>query len=189
VAHVYSPEAADTVLAQSPEPGGQALRGEGVSLLVSQGPRPVQRLMPTLYGRSLDEARALVSRIGLVLRKVDEAAAVPATQVAPMPGSVLAQSLTPSTRVDAGSELALTVAPGGATGAPARLTSLDFELPEDGVQERRLAVLVKDGLGQRTVSNRMAQPGAKIHLEFQVHGAASAEIRVGGELIETKELP
>ena len=80
-------------------------------------------------------------------------------------------------------------APGGASQSPARLVTLAYDMPEDGVQERRLAVLVKDGLGQRLVTNRMAQPGAKVHLEFQVHGVASAEIRVGGELVETRELP
>jgi serine/threonine-protein kinase len=197
MALVYSPEEADTVLAQSPEGGSQALRGEGVSLLVSQGPRPVQRLMPDLLGRSLDEARALSGRIGLVLRRVTTAAPLAAAglsgtgqpAIAPLPGSVLAQSLTPSTRVDAGAELALVVAPGGDAGMPARLATMDYSLPEDGVQERRLAVLVKDSLGQRLVTNRMAQPGAKVHLEFQVHGSASAEIRVGGELVETRPLP
>lgn len=186
-AFVSSTQPADTVLAQSPEPGSQALRGEGVSLLVSQGPAPVQRLMPDLVGRSLDQARALSGRIGLVLRRVTEASALQAATAAP--GSVLAQSLTPSTCVDAGAELNLLVAPGGAASTPPRLASLDYTLPEDGVQERRLSVLVKDGMGQRLIYNRMAQPGAKVHLDFRVHGEASAEISVGGDLVETRPIP
>ena len=88
----------DTVLAQSPEAGIEASRGQAVSLLVSAGPREVARSMPDLRGRSLDEARAIAQRAGLVLRKVAEAPSLPVGAVA---GSVLSQSLTPAARVKA----------------------------------------------------------------------------------------
>lgn len=181
---IYAPDPADTVLAQSPEPGSQAMRGEGVSLLISQGPAPLQRLMPDLRGRSLDDARNLATRVGLVLRRVTETAAADAA-----PGSVVDQSLTPSTRVDAGSELYLSVAPGGSAQVAARLATLVVSLPEDGVQERRLKVQVKDSLGQRVVYNRMEQPGANVSMDVKVHGPASAEISIGGDVVETRVIP
>ncbi|HXB97081.1 MAG TPA: PASTA domain-containing protein [bacterium] len=184
-ATIYAADPADTVLAQSPEPGSQAMRGEGVSLLISGGPAPVQRLMPDLRGRSLDDARTLVTRVGLVLRRVSETAQAGDA----VPGSVVDQSLTPSTRVDAGTELYLSVAPGGSAQVPARLATLEVSLPEDGVQERRLKVQVKDSLGQRVVYNRMEQPGANVSMDVKVHGPASAEISIGGEVVETRVIP
>jgi serine/threonine-protein kinase len=188
-ATIYAADPADTVLAQSPEPGSQAVRGEGVSLLISAGPAPQQRLMPDLRGRSLDDARDLVTRVGLVLRRVTETAQAQNGAPQPAPGSVVDQSLTPSTRVDAGTELYLSVAPGGSAQVPARLATLEVSLPEDGVQERRLKVLVKDSLGQRVAYNRMEQPGANISLDVKVHGPATAEISIGGDVVETRVIP
>ncbi|MGH7442101.1 MAG: PASTA domain-containing protein, partial [bacterium] len=98
-----------TVLAQSPEAGQQVDRGQGVGLLVSSGPAALSRLMPDLRGSSLAAARSLVGRMGLVLRQVLQGSAQGA-----MPGSVLTQNLGPDTRVAEGSQLDLTVAPGGA---------------------------------------------------------------------------
>lgn len=183
-AYVVSDQPAETVLAQSPESGQQATRGEGVSLLVSAGPAPVCRVMPELRGRSLDEARALAGRMGLVLRKVLESSAQGA-----VPGSVISQSLAPASKVGMGAELNLTVAPGGSAQVAARLSTVTYTLPEDGVQERRLRIVVRDSLGQRVVFNRMAQPGSTVTQDVQAHGPATAEISIGGTVVETTEIP
>lgn len=185
-AYLNSDQPRETVLAQSPESGQQASRGEGVSLLISAGPRQSSRVMPDLRGRSLDEARGLAGRMGLVLRRVIEAAVAPADAV---PGSVLSQSLPPATRVELGQELALTVTAGGMAAAPARLASVGYEMPEEGVQERRLKLVVRDSLGERLVHNKMEQPGAIVKKEVKVHGPAMLEISVGGVVLETKEIP
>jgi serine/threonine-protein kinase len=176
----------DSVLAQSPEAGSEASRGDAVSLLVSAGPRERARLMPDLKGRSLDEARALASRAGLVLRRVNEAKAVPAGAE---PGSVLGQSLSPAARVLPGSELLLSVAPGGAASAPARLARLDLLVPADSLVERRLQVLVRDSQGERMLHNAMEKPGARLRKEFRAYGPATAEISLAGVVIETREIP
>lgn len=186
MAYLNSEEPRETVLAQSPESGAQASRGEGVSLLISAGPRPGARVMPDLRGRTLDDVRALVGRMGLVLRRVIEAANPPADAA---PGSVLGQSLPALTRVELGQELALTVTAGGTASSPARLATVGYEMPEEGVQERRLKLVVRDSLGERVVYNRMEQPGAVIKQEVRVHGPATLETSVGGEVVETKEIP
>ncbi|HTB22920.1 MAG TPA: PASTA domain-containing protein [bacterium] len=183
-ATITSPDLAGTVLAQSPEAGQKVTRGEGVSLLVSAGPEPVSRLMPELRGRSLDDARALVGRMGLVLRRVLEGSAQGAA-----PGSVLAQSLSPSTRVAMDSELTLTVAPGGSAQVAARLATLSYTMPTDGFQERRLLIVVQDSLGQRPVYNRMLEPGATVNRDVLVHGPATAQISVAGNLVQSVNIP
>jgi serine/threonine-protein kinase len=183
-AFIASSQPQGTVLAQSPESGQQVTRGEGVSLLVSSGPALVSRLMPDLRGRSLDDARALAGRMGLVLRRVLESTVQGAT-----PGSVLGQSLSPDARVALGTELVLTVAPGGSAQVPPRLVTISYTLPDDGVQERRLLILVQDSMGQRPVYNRMREPGTSVNQDVKVYGPATALISVGGALVETRNIP
>jgi serine/threonine-protein kinase len=183
---VFNEAPRDSVLAQSPEAGSEAARGESVSLLVSSGPRESARVVPDLRGRPLDEARSLAQRAELVLRRVVEASAVPANAA---PGSVLSQSLSPSSRALAGAELALTVAPGGAAAVKARLAGLDLIMPAESLVERRLKVTIKDQLGERVVHNAMEKPGVKLHKEFKVYGPAIAEISINNSVVETRELP
>jgi serine/threonine-protein kinase len=178
--------ARDTVLAQSPEPGTEAARGQAVSLLVSDGPSDKARLMPDLRGRSLDEARQIAARAGLVLRKVNE---LPATPAGVKPGSVVAQSLSAAAQVLPGTELTLNVAPGGASAVPARLARLDLVVPNDSVVERRLQVVVRDSQGERVIHNAMEKPGAHLRKEFKAYGPAKAEISLGGEVLETRDIP
>ena len=177
-------QAAGTVLAQSPEAGQQVTRGEGVSLLLSAGPLLQTRLMPELHGRSLDDARALVGRMGLVLRRVLEGTAESA-----VPGSVLTQSLGAFTRVALGSELTLTVVPGGSAQVAARLATLSYTVPSDVSQERRLLIVVSDSRGQRPVYNRMCESGVTVSRDVRVQGPATAQISVGGVLVETRAIP
>ncbi len=181
---IPSAQPAGTVLAQSPEAGQQVDRGQGVGLLVSAGPEPPARLMPDLRGSGLAAARALVGRMGLVLRQVAERPAPGAA-----PGSVLAQSVSPYSRVEEGSEVDLTVAPGGAAQIPARLATLSFTMPNDGVQERRLIIVVRDSLGQRPVYNRMVGPGVLVSRDVLVHGPATASFSVGGVTAGAQTIP
>lgn len=186
LARVHAEAPRDSVLAQSPEAGSKAGRGDAVSLLVSAGPRERERLMPDLRGRPVEEARQLAARAGLMLRRVGEAAETPPGAA---PGSVLAQSLSPASRVAPGAELLLTVAPGGGAGAPARLARLDLQVPDDSLVERRLQVRVRDAQGERLIHNAMEKPGARLRKEFRAHGPATAEISLGGKVLETREIP
>lgn len=54
------------------DPGEGAARpaGTGLSLLVSLGPRPAEFAMPSLVGRTAEEARLIVEQLGLVMRSV-----------------------------------------------------------------------------------------------------------------------
>lgn len=180
----------ETVLAQSPEAGQGVARGDQVSLLVSSGPPVAARVMPDLRGQGLEAARSLATRMGLVLRRVTEASpAASGLASAAMPGTVLAQNLTPTAYVEAGQELALTVVPGTDAVGGARLVPFSYELPEDGVQERRVRITITDTHGQRLVHNAMEQPGATIRKEVKAYGPAKLSISVGGQVAEERDLP
>jgi beta-lactam-binding protein with PASTA domain len=176
----------ETVLAQAPE-GGQALaRGDHVSLLVSSGPPPAARMMPNLRGVGLDAARSLVGRMGLVLRRVME---VEAKAGSPAPGTVLSQSLDPASRVESGQELTLNVVAGTQVVGGARLVNYSYEVPEEGVQEKRVRISITDSRGQRLVYDAMEQPGAAVKNSTRAWGPAKLSIKLGDQVVEEKDLP
>ena len=49
--------------------------------------------------------------------------------------------------------------------------------------------MVQDSLGQRPVYNRMLAPGTTVTRDILVHGPATAQISVGGVLVQTLEIP
>jgi len=173
-----------TVLAQTPEAGAEIPRGTRVSLLCSLGPRKASWVMPSLLGSGALLARSVAARMGLVLRKVVEKE-LPGLA----PGSVAAQSLSPGARVEEGSELNLVLASGNSELEGARLAEILFDVPEDGVTERRVLITVSDGMGVRAVYNRMVRPGDSVKLQVRVHGAASYSVSLAGSPVESKEIP
>jgi beta-lactam-binding protein with PASTA domain len=54
------------------DPGEGAVRsfGTGIRMLVSLGPRPAELVMPSLVGKTAEEARLIVEGLGLVMRSV-----------------------------------------------------------------------------------------------------------------------
>lgn len=92
------------VIAQLPEPGATAQRGQSVSLLVSGGVAAQQTWLPPLSGLSFEQARDLARRAGLVVNRVQ-------TQDSDAPeNTVLAQKPAPYEKVDVGSAVTLTLA-------------------------------------------------------------------------------
>lgn len=109
---VHEESPAGVVLAQQPPSGSTVEVGSGIDLVLSLGPAPVMTFVPSLLGRSLDEARELAAVAGvvgdaLVVERVEARDAAP--------GTVVSQSLPAYRRVPLeGSVLRLLVAEGTA---------------------------------------------------------------------------
>lgn len=95
------------VLAQRPSPGTVLREGATVVLVPSLGPPPVR--VPNLVDRTLEEARALLERVGLELapprQRYDERYAV---------GHIISQSVPAKDRVPKGTEITVVVSKGPA---------------------------------------------------------------------------
>jgi serine/threonine-protein kinase len=65
ISREFSDEPRGIVIDQDPPPGRSVLEGAQVDLVVSKGPRPVE--VPELIGMTVDEARAALEAVGLVL--------------------------------------------------------------------------------------------------------------------------
>jgi serine/threonine-protein kinase len=58
------------VIGTDPGEGAVLPLGSGVRMLVSLGPRPLELMMPSLVGKTAEEARLIVEALGLVTRSV-----------------------------------------------------------------------------------------------------------------------
>ncbi|MFH1501960.1 MAG: PASTA domain-containing protein [Candidatus Eisenbacteria bacterium] len=58
------------VVGTMPRSGSIQPAGSGISMVVSQGPRPLALVMPSLVGRTPEEARLIAEQLGLVVRSV-----------------------------------------------------------------------------------------------------------------------
>ncbi|MFC6750584.1 PASTA domain-containing protein [Deinococcus aquaticus] len=92
------------VIAQLPEAGSSAQRGQSVQLLISTGISAKETWLPNLTGLTFDQARAHARAAGLVVTSVER-------QPSDQPeNTVLEQTPAPYVRVDVGSPVKLTVA-------------------------------------------------------------------------------
>lgn len=112
-----------TVIAQSPRPNAQGVSSPRVQLLIATPPMPDSTsgfVMPSLAGRNLASARALLAHAGLKLvsvkriaagiRPIGSVASTAPPQAPIVPGSVIAQTPSSGYRVQPGDTVTLTVA-------------------------------------------------------------------------------
>ncbi len=81
----------DNVIDQLPKPGAKVPEGSRVTLIVSNGPRPV--MIPDFVAMRVEDARTLAERLGITL---DESQTVPGTP----PDTIASQNIPKGTQVD-----------------------------------------------------------------------------------------
>jgi eukaryotic-like serine/threonine-protein kinase len=81
----------DNVIDQMPKPGAKVLEGSRVTLVVSNGPKPV--VIPNFVNMSVEAARALAAQLGITL---DTTQSVPGTP----PDTIASQDIAQGTAVD-----------------------------------------------------------------------------------------
>lgn len=102
----YDAQPKDNVVDEQPKPGTQVRPGSSVTLIVSDGPKPIA--MPNLVSMKLDAATALAARDGFT---------IDVTQRTPMDGVpvnvIASQDVSPGTQVTQGSVVHVIVSSGG----------------------------------------------------------------------------
>ncbi len=158
VARIPNNLPADTVLAQDPEPLHPVQVGGEVHLLVSDGPSSQAMIMPTLVGKSLEQAQMALSNLSVkvVPYKVERPGAEYDT--------VLAQFPEPGSRLNPGDMVTFDI----------RLQSASY-LPN--AKRAVEAVFVVPNLGrQAAVSIYTLQPDGRRQLEYPQRGVHYTEV-------------
>lgn len=102
----------DSVISQTPDGGTTVYRDSTVTLLVSKGSKVEEVVVPTLLGKTQEEARLALETVGLVLGKVDETYVDVTINNEYSVGSVYYQSYTAGGSVNSGTKVDIKVSLG-----------------------------------------------------------------------------
>ncbi|HEV3475243.1 MAG TPA: Stk1 family PASTA domain-containing Ser/Thr kinase, partial [Actinomycetota bacterium] len=149
------------VIDQNPAPGRELEIGEGVDLRVSRGPEPVD--LPTVVGRSRQDAEDLLEALNLSVEVTQEYSTVPA-------GQVIRQSPPPGEEVDQESVVTIVVSkgprsfpmPNVVTDPPMSRAQVESQLRALGLQVRVVTVPNSSGdvvVGQEPAAGQIVQTG------------------------------
>lgn len=163
---------ADIVISQEPPGDRHVKEGTVVKLVVSKGPATL--LMPSLLGQTLDQARALLSSMGLNLGSVRQE---PSAQYPE--GTISGQSISEGTPVKPGDTVDVLVSQG--PGPMAHTVPLRFTVKSPGV----VRVEIKDARGSRTAYEGEHQAGDEVQKEFVVYGQGKIDIYFQNKLYQT----
>lgn len=174
----------DTVLAHFPETGTRSSRGSNVDLLVSQGPRPLWFIMPSLLGWHVDDAVAFLREVGIevqeIKRKVDDSRAT---------GTVVEQTPMTGSRVQGGNAASQVATLQSQDQGITQLVRLEYQVPA-GAMEARVKFMLQDDTGLHEVYNAMEKPESLLSLSHTIRGErARLFIYLNGKLQEERNLP
>jgi len=199
LAYVYLPATEKgKIIAQSPLPGTEVVRGTPVSLLISQGHWSKSFLMPKLVGMKLEDTLQKIKELGLVINQVKEIHKEGAPK-----GIIIDQSPPDGCWVRASDKVDLVVSkrtdlvvpkdkkeskepkPKGAERIHLKLVR--FKVPE-GFYYKQVRMVVTDDSGKREMYNQKEAPGRTIETLVSITGRAKISIYVDGELVEEGNL-
>ncbi|MCY4384000.1 MAG: PASTA domain-containing protein [Nitrospinae bacterium] len=178
VERLYDPERPiDQILGVWPGEGESIRRGEGVVLVVSQGPRERAYVMPSLIGEPVNNALDKVRTLGLAVGRVRYV-----DRPGSLRGSIVSQIPPRGRRVLAGHRVHVDVAR-GADQMAGNFIVLRYRVPH-GKPRRALRVELESNGQTREELSREVSAGEEIHLLVRVKGEARARIFLDGRLVE-----
>jgi eukaryotic-like serine/threonine-protein kinase len=185
VYRVHSPRVArDNVIAQSPPAASRIPKGGTVTLLASDGPRPVTYVMPDLRDQPQSTAHEMAAAIGLRVEKVRY---MDRPEV--LAGSVVLQQPAAGQRVMAGQGVELTLAKRESTptSSVGTFTLFQHRVPA-GVGPRRVQIIVANTDEQRQVFDQVRESGGEVRVLVKVKGQTVAKVYYDGVLVEEKSI-
>jgi beta-lactam-binding protein with PASTA domain len=185
VVRVHSERVArETVIAQSPPAESKTMKGGTVTLLISEGPRPVSYVMPDLRGLPQHQASEITASMGLRVEKVSYTDWPDARA-----GSVVDQRPSPGLRVAGGEGVALVLAKRETTpiGSVGTFALFQHRMPA-GSGQRRVQVVVTNAEEKRQVFDEIRDSGAEVRLLVKVKGETIARVYYDGVLVEEKRI-
>lgn len=161
------------VISQKPAKG-QVEKGTRIDLMVSKGEKPDRVSMPSLIGKSLEEARQILKDNGLSLGQLKKEESHEYYK-----DQVINQDTLAGVMIDQESVVNLVVSSG--PGPVAKTKVLDFELPEKQ-DYYKVVIELNDAQGQKEIYNELHKAKDRIYIGVNYYGSAEVKVRVNGEL-------
>ncbi len=172
------------VVLQSPAPGEQVPKGTEVKISISKGPEPKKQKVPDLTRNTLDEARAILADLNLVLNEDDIK-----QEFAPgfLEGQIISQTPIPDTEVEEGSVVSVVLNNGlGPIERKAKVKISD-EIPDDG-KNHMVEIIVEDAQGSKVQYANSHTAGDKIEENITYLGSGVVKVYIDKELIWEENL-
>ncbi|UCG37914.1 MAG: PASTA domain-containing protein [bacterium] len=180
----YDEEVPDgSIIAQTPVANLFVPRDTGISLLLSEGPRPRVYLLPDLTGLPMDEVLSAVRSWGLRSGGVSEE---DSTQLPP--GTVTEMKPPPGSPVSQGQSVHLTVSRAPAPPGPSPLVLFQYAAPP-GLLDRKLTLILETEAGQSIVYEGTVDPGTSVSIPVSIPAPGRLKAYVDGSLLEERKVP
>lgn len=170
ISRKHSDEAKGLVIDQNPRSGVSLPEGSAINFTVSLGPREIKESVPSLIGRSISDAEAILSEHNLAVGNISkEPSDAPED-------TVINQEPGPGIKLKQGSRIALVLSKGPVEPIETKKITLNIPLPSEPA-EFLVKVEVSDDLGKRTVYKNKNTPEDS-PLEVNVEGQGKMHIKV-----------
>ncbi|MFZ5639157.1 MAG: Stk1 family PASTA domain-containing Ser/Thr kinase [Bacillota bacterium] len=175
---VYSDEVAKgSVVEQTPGADSQAVEGSTVTLEVSMGREPKYVAVPDLRGRTLEDARKMLTDLNLRLSEtVNEA---PSNDY--IPGTIMAQQPSPGDNLQEGEAVQVTLSTG--PGPEAKTATVSVELPDDNITHQ-VQIVVIDVTGTREVYDETHDAGEVVTQPVTYYKKGKIQVFVDGKKLK-----
>jgi serine/threonine-protein kinase len=161
---VFSAKPEGTVIAQDPAAGKRVAEGTTVRINVSQGAKPIA--VPSVVGRSFEDAKAALEDDGFVVKRSDQNSNVE-------PNTVIDTRPSPGTELQRGATVTVIVSKGPKDVAVPNVVDLDEESARTKIEDAGFSVSVSDEptddpandgfvLAQDPPAGNRAEPGATV---------------------------
>lgn len=161
------------VIRQTPAGDRNYTEGSLITLVISEGPIPRNIPVPKLIGLTLDQAKATLEAVGLVLGEVREQPSEDYEQ-----GVIISQSIEPGTLIRKGDPVDV-VQSSGPIEEPT-VKTLDFRVHNTG----EVKVIIKDTRGTRVAYQQIHQAGDKVKIPFEVYAPGEIEVYFQDQLVD-----
>lgn len=161
------------VIRQTPAGDRNYTEGSLITLVVSEGPVPRNIPVPKLIGLTVEQAKATLEAVGLVLGEVREQPSEKHEQ-----GVIISQSIEPGTLIRKGDPVDV-VQSSGLIEEP-EVKTLDFRVHNTG----EVRVVIKDAKGTRVAYQQIHEAGDRVKIPFEVYAPGEIEVYFQGQLVD-----
>jgi serine/threonine-protein kinase len=174
----------DTVIAHNPPREAKIMKSGTVTLLVSEGARPITYVMPDLRGQPQYAAHEIAASIGLRVEKVSYQERPEARA-----GSVIDQRPAPGGPVSTGQGVEFVLAKRETTPSTSigTFTLFQHRVP-GGPGPRRVQIVVANADEKRQVFDEVRQSGGEVRVLVRVKGETIARVYYDGVLVEERRI-
>ncbi len=181
ISEEYSDEyAKGEVMAQDPQGGEQIAPGGTVALVISMGAEATPVAMPDLRGKTVNEARQLITDAGLFVQEVKYGESYDYDE-----GYVYDQSIAANSQTLTGEYVTLYVSQG--PGPILKTGMFTYMLPIDG-KSHEIVITSQDVYETTEVYNQTVHFGETIYIEIEYYNRSVVTVYMDGEPVYTENM-